>query len=198
MDDPILNLVSELKKLPGIGERTAIRIAFSILREEKKYAENLSKAISDLKDGIKLCSQCHNFTVNNPCSICSDLKRNVEKICVVSDPADISVFEKSRLFNGRYHVLHGVISPLDGIGPNEIRANELFERLKKNKNIKEVVIATDATVEGEATAFYLTKLLEPLKIKITRLATGVPMGAKLQYLDPATIALALDRRQTQR
>ena len=192
--DPIKKLVDELKRLPGIGERTAIRLAFAILREDKGYAERLSKAVSDLKDGIKLCSLCHNFTVSDPCPICSNTKRHENTICVVADPTDIMAFERSGSFRGLYHVLHGLISPLDGVGPADIRVNELKERIKNSNIINEVILATDATIEGEATALYLSRILRPLKVQISRLASGVPMGAKLQYLDPATISLAMDKR----
>ncbi|MBM4331657.1 MAG: recombination protein RecR [Deltaproteobacteria bacterium] len=190
---PILRLIQELTKLPGIGEKTAFRLAMHILRSSKEDAEGLARSILQVKEKIRLCSQCFNLTEQNPCRICQDLRRNAEIICVVSGPEDLIALEKSGSYRGHYHVLHGVLSPLEGIGPKDLRLSELLSRLQEGK-IKEVILATNPSVEGEATAQYLAQIINPLNIRVTRIARGVPMGGDLQYIDEATLSKSLENR----
>lgn len=191
---PIDQLIEALSKLPGIGKKTASRLAFHILRSSRSEAEALAKAILDVKEKIRLCSICFNLTDEDPCWICQDPKRNVEVLCVVETPNDLIAIENTGTFQGRYHVLHGAISPLEGIGPDELKIRELMERLKHEK-IVEVILATNPTVEGSATTLYLSDLLRPLGIKVTRIAYGVPMGGEIEYSDGMTLAKALEGRR---
>lgn len=192
--NPINRLIHELSKLPGIGERTATRLAFFILREPNGYAGNLSVAIKDVKDKIRLCSECLDLTESDPCVRCQDVKRDTTAICVVEEPSDVLAIERTHAFSGRYHILHGALSPLDGISPDDIKITELLRRLERG-NISEVIIATNANVEGEATALYLSKLIKPSGIKLTRLASGIPVGGNLEYIDASTLFRAFEERR---
>ena len=191
---PIDRLVHELAKLPGIGERTATRLAFFILRQPHEYARALSSALIDVKEKVRLCSECMNLTETDPCDACRDVRRDASVICVVEDPSDVMAVERSHAFRGRYHILHGAISPLDGVGPDDIKIVELLRRLETG-NIREVIVATNANVEGETTALYLTKLIKPTGVKITRLASGIPVGGDLEYIDASTLSRAFDERR---
>ncbi len=191
---PIDRLVHELAKLPGIGERTATRLAFFILRQPGEYAQALSGALIDVKEKVRLCSECMNLTENDPCDTCRDLRREPNMICVVEDPSDVMAVERSHAFRGRYHILHGAISPLDGVGPDDLKIVELLRRLESS-DVHEVIIATNANVEGETTALYLTKLIKPTGVKISRLASGIPVGGDLEYIDASTLSRAFDERR---
>ena len=191
---PIDRLVHELAKLPGIGERTAQRLAFFILRQPKEYAEALSSALTDVKERVRLCSECQNLTEQDPCAICDDSRRSPDAICVVEDPSDVMAVERTHSFRGRYHILHGALSPLDGIGPDDIKIAELLLRLETG-SVSEVIVATNASVEGEATALYLSKLIKPTGIRITRLASGIPVGGDLEYIDASTLSRAIEERR---
>lgn len=191
---PIANLIEQLSKLPGIGRKTAQRLAFYILEMEELEAEKLSKSITTAKEKIRLCSICCNLTDEDPCRICTNDLRDKSIICVVEGAKDIMAMEKSREYKGQYHVLHGVISPMDNIGPNEIRVKELLNRLSSGL-VEEVIIATNPTVEGEATAIYLSRLIKPLEIKVTRIAHGIPVGGDLEYFDEVTISKAMENRR---
>ena len=192
--DPITRLVEALTKLPGIGEKSASRLAFHILGSPEEYARELAQAILDVKEKIRLCSVCMNITEQDPCRLCQDPSRNEEIVCVVEEPNDLYAIEKTGSFNGKYHVLHGVISPLDGIGPDEIYVKELLERLKDG-TIKEVLLATNPVVEGDATALYLKEQIVPFGVKVTRIARGIPVGGDLEYTDGATLTDAIRGRQ---
>jgi len=190
---PIQRLIQELTKLPGVGEKTASRLAMHILRGSKEDAEGLARAILEVKEKIRFCSQCFNLTDQDPCRICEDPKRNREILCVVSGPEDLLALEKSGGFRGLYHVLQGVLSPLEGVGPNDLRIGELLARLKE-EGIREVILATNPSVEGEATAQYLAQRIRPSNVRITRIARGVPMGGDLQYIDEVTLSKSLENR----
>ena len=190
---PITRLIEELTKLPGVGAKTASRLAMHILRSSREDAENLAQAIREIKEKIRLCSQCFNLTDRDPCRICQDPKRDGEVICVVSGPEDLMAVEKSGSFRGLYHVLHGVLSPLEGVGPQDLRIGELLSRLQGGK-VKEVILATNPSVEGEATAQYLSQIIKPLGVRVTRIARGVPMGGDLQYIDQVTLSKSLENR----
>jgi recombination protein RecR len=192
--DPITRLVEALTKLPGIGEKSASRLAFHILGSPEEYARGLAQAILDVKEKIRLCSVCMNITEQDPCRLCQDPSRNEEIVCVVEEPNDLYAIEKTGSFNGKYHVLHGVISPLDGIGPDEIYVKELLERLKDG-TIKEVLLATNPVVEGDATALYVKEQIKPFGVKVTRIARGIPVGGDLEYTDGATLTDAIRGRQ---
>lgn len=191
---PIANLIEQLSKLPGIGRKTAQRLAFYILEMESLEAEKLSKSIMNAKEKIRLCSICCNLTDEDPCKICTDSRRDKSIICVVEGAKDILAMERSREYKSQYHVLHGVISPMDNVGPNDIKVKELLTRLSDDQ-IKEIIIATNPTVEGEATALYLSKLIKPLGIKVTRIAHGIPVGGDLDYFDDVTITKAMENRR---
>jgi recombination protein RecR len=190
---PINRLIQELTKLPGVGEKTASRLAMHILRGSKEDAEGLARAILEVKEKIRFCGRCFNLTDQDPCRLCQDPKRNRETLCVVSSPEDLIALEKSGGFRGLYHVLHGVLSPLDGVGPNDLRISELLARLQGGE-IREVILATNPSVEGEATAQYLSQIIKPLNIRVTRIARGVPMGGDLQYIDEVTLSKSLENR----
>jgi recombination protein RecR len=192
--DPITRLVEALTKLPGIGEKSASRLAFHILGSPEEYARGLAQAILDVKEKIRLCSVCMNITDQDPCRLCQDPRRTEEIVCVVEEPNDLFAIEKTGSFSGKYHVLHGVISPLDGIGPDEIYVKELLERLKPG-TIKEVLLATNPVVEGDATALYLKEQIKPFGVKVTRIARGIPVGGDLEYTDGATLTDAIRGRQ---
>ena len=190
---PISRLIQELSRLPGIGEKTASRLALHILRSSRESAESLSRAILEVKEKIRLCSRCFNLTDQDLCRICQDAKRNQEVVCVVSGPEDLMALERSGGYRGLYHVLHGVLSPLEGIGPQDLRLEELLSRLRGG-TIQEVILATNPSVEGEATAQYLSQVIKPLGMRVTRIARGVPMGGDLQYIDQVTLAKSIENR----
>jgi recombination protein RecR len=191
---PIDHLIDALTRLPGIGKKTASRLAFHILRSNSSEAQELARAILDVKEKIRLCSICFNLTDEDPCRICQDERRAGEILCVVEGPNDLIAIENTGGFNGRYHVLHGAISPLEGIGPDHLKMKELLERLQKEK-ISEVILANNPTVEGGATALYLVDLIKPLGIKVTRIAYGIPMGSEIEYSDGMTLSKALEGRR---
>ena len=190
---PIARLIQQLAKLPGIGEKTAARLAFHILRAPAEDAAALGAAIVELRARITLCNLCCDFTEEDPCPICRDQRRDGAVICAVAQPQDVVAIERTGGYRGRYHVLHGVLSPLDGIGPDDLRITELVRRA--GGEVKEVIVATNPSVEGETTAVYLAKLLRPLGVRVSRIATGVPMGGELEYADRLTLARALDGRR---
>ena len=190
---PITRLIEELARLPGVGAKTASRLAMHILRSSREDAENLARAILEVKEKIRLCSLCFNLTDQDSCRICQDPRRDGEVICVVSGPEDLMALEKSGSFRGHYHVLHGVLSPLEGVGPKDLRIGELLSRLQGGK-VKEVILATNPSVEGEATAQYLSQIIKPLGLRVTRIARGVPMGGDLQYIDQVTLSKSLENR----
>ena len=192
--DPIARLVKELAKLPGIGEKSAQRLAFHILKAGSAYAGDLAAAIAGVVRDVSLCSSCQTLTDQDPCPICRDERRDPRTICVVEGVPDLLAIERTHEFRGRYHVLHGALSPLDGVGPGDLKIRELLVRLERSP-VDEVVLATNPDVEGEATALYLTKLLKPTGIKVTRIAQGVPMGGDLEYADQVTLARALAGRR---
>ncbi len=191
---PIDALIEELAKLPGIGRKTASRLAFHILRISRQEAENLAGRIMEVKDRIRLCSECFNLTDQDPCSICRDDRRTHEEICVVEEPNDLLAIEGSGAFRGKYHVLHGNLSPLEGMGPEQIRIQELVSRLEKHR-VKEVILATNPTREGGATAAYLIHLIKPMGIRVTRIASGVPVGGEIEYTDSVTLSMAMEGRR---
>jgi recombination protein RecR len=191
--DPIARLTALLAKLPGVGEKTAQRLAFHVLKAAPEYARELAQALLALREEIRLCSSCCNLTSQDPCAICRDPQRDGRVICVVESVPDLLAIERTREFRGRYHVLHGALSPLDGIGPDQLKLKELVARL--HHGVEEVIVATDPTVEGEATALYITKLVKPLGVRVTRIAQGLPMGGDLEYADQVTLARALQGRR---
>ena len=187
-------LVAELAKFPGVGRKTATRLTFFLLRQPKGECEALANAILELKEKIGFCSRCFNVTEADPCLLCTDPGRDDQSLCVVEEPQDLIAIERSRSFRGRYHVLQGALSPLDGIGPEDIRTRELLERINTGP-FNEVLIATNFTVEGDATALYLAGLIRPLGIRATRLAHGIPTGSDLEYIDDATVTRAVEGRR---
>jgi recombination protein RecR len=230
MADPIRRLVQELARLPGIGEKTATRLAFHLVRSNRQQVRDLVAALLDVTDKIRLCSVCMNMTEADPCAMCTDPQRDAETICVVATPSDLLAIDRGGHFRGRYHVLHGLLSPLEGIGPDDIRLAELVRRLGSSGenpsplsqappsppgapspgsardpgpdrsgpfgSVREVIIATSPSVDGEATAMYIARMLKPLGIRVSRIATGLPVGGELEYSDQATIARALAGRAT--
>lgn len=191
---PLNRLINELSKLPGIGGKTAQRLAFHILSMDQSQVEALAGSMTDAKEQMKYCSVCGNLTDEDPCSICSDQSRDHSIICVVENPRDVMAMEKIREYNGLYHVLHGVISPMDGIGPEEINLKSLIMRLRDN-DVKELVIATNPNIEGEATAMYIARLIKPSGIQVTRIAHGIPVGGDLEYTDEITLLKAMEGRK---
>lgn len=188
-------LVKELSRLPGIGEKTASRLAFNLLNRPRDEVIALAEALLEMKERVGLCSQCFGLSDSPLCHICDDAGREPDLICVVEGPADLMAMERARSFNGLYHVLHGALAPLDGIGPEDIRIKELLQRVSAPSRVQEVIIATNATVEGEATALYIAKVLKPLGLKATRLARGLPAGGDLEYSDAATLTSAISGRR---
>jgi recombination protein RecR len=191
---PLARLIDELKHLPGIGQKSAQRIAFYLERTPREDVQRLAEALLDAKDKIRLCSLCNNLTELDPCEYCSDPRRDPEIICVVETPYNVVTVEKSREFRGQYHVLHGALSPLQGIGPEQLKLRNLIERLKSGK-VRELIVATSPTVEGEATAVYLAKLVKPLGVKVSRIAMGIPVGSELEFADEVTMLRALEGRR---
>jgi len=213
MADPIRRLVQELARLPGIGEKTATRLAFHLIRSNRQQIHELAQALLDATDKIRLCSICMNMTELDPCAMCTDPRRDAETICVVATPSDLIAIDRGGHFRGRYHVLHGLLSPLEGVGPDDIRLAELVRRLGPSadvsppsgrsashagpgQGIREVIIATSPSVDGEATAMYIARAIKPLGVQVSRIATGLPVGGELEYSDQATIARALAGRAT--
>ena len=190
---PFSELISQFERLPGIGKKTAQRLAFSILEQPPEVAEKFAEALVNARRKTHFCSVCQGLTDKEVCDICSDTRRDRSVICVVAEPRDVMAFERTREFSGVYHVLHGVISPLDGITPDRLRIKELVARLSDSE-VKEIIMATNPTVEGEATASYLSRLIKPMGIKVTRLAYGIPVGGDLEYADEFTLARALEGR----
>jgi recombination protein RecR len=193
----MMRLVRELSRLPGIGEKTASRLAFNLLNRPREDVIALAESLLEMKERVGLCSTCLGLSDSDRCQVCSDDARDKAVVCVVEGPADLMAIERSRSFNGVYHVLHGALAPLDGVGPEDIKIRELLTRLSGNgaSEVLEVIIATNATVEGEATALYLAKLLKPIGIKTSRLARGLPAGGDLEYSDSATLTSALTNRR---
>jgi recombination protein RecR len=192
--EPIARLIEEFNKLPGIGPKSAQRLTYYLLRASASDVSALADAIRNLKEKLSLCSVCLNITDTDPCAICRDEERDHTKICIVEEPIDILPLERTKKYKGLYHVLHGVISPSDGIGPDELKVKELLSRLNDGV-VTEVILATNPNLEGEATAMYLQRLVDPLGIRITRLARGLPYGADLEYADDVTLSRALEGRQ---
>lgn len=190
----IEKLIEEFEKLPSIGHKTAVRLAFHILNSSEENAIEFANTIVDARKNLKYCSVCSNITDIDPCPICSNAKRNKEVICVVEDVRDIVPIERTHEYSGVYHVLHGVISPVNGIGPNDIKIKELITRIG-NEDVKELILATNPNVEGEATAMYISKLVKPFNIKTTRIAHGIPIGGDLEYTDEVTLAKAMENRR---
>lgn len=190
----LARLVQELGKLPGIGEKTATRLAMFILDADRSYVENLAESIWAVKTETTLCQECFGLAEGDLCAICRDPQRTDETLCVVEEPADQMAVERVHEYRGRYHVLHGVLAPLDGIGPDELKIASLLERLKRHQT-REIIIATNPTVEGEATALYLAKLIKPLGIRVSRIAHGIPMGGDVEYIDAVTLGRAIEGRR---
>jgi recombination protein RecR len=190
---PLENLIRQLSRLPGIGQKSATRVALFILKSERELADRLAGSLTEVKERIRFCSVCFNLTEEDPCPICQDPARANGVICVVEGPGDQLAIEESRVFQGRYHVLHGVLSPLDGVGPEDLKIGELLGRLER-EGVREVILATNPTAEGETTASYLGKILQGKGIRISRIALGVPMGGDLKYMDSMTLQHALRQR----
>lgn len=191
---PITNLIDKLSKMPGVGRKSAHRMAFYLLDAPKAECEKLINAIMEAKEKIHCCSICQGFTDSDPCAICSSPKRSDNVVCVVQSPKDVIAIEKTNEFRGKYHVLHGAISPMDGIGPDDLKIRELLQRVGGGL-IDEVILATASTVEGEATAMYISSILKPFGVKVTRIAHGLPVGGDIEYADEITLARAIDGRQ---
>ena len=187
-------LITDLTRLPGIGQKTASRLALYLLRRPAAEALNLSASLAELHSSIRLCSRCFAFSENDPCRICEDTRRNNRLVCVVEEPGDLLAIEKTGAFRGVYHILHGVLAPMEGIGPDELKVRELFQRVR-TQGIEEILIATSSTVPGEATASYLIDHLSSLSVKVTRLACGIPMGMDIKYADEHTLSRAVESRQ---
>ncbi|MCI5721269.1 MAG: recombination mediator RecR [Firmicutes bacterium] len=191
---PLAKLINELSKLPGVGGKTAQRLAFHILSMTDAEAGNLAHAIEEAKAQMKYCSVCGNLTDTDPCAICSDKSRRQDVICVVESPRDVMAMERIREFDGLYHVLHGAISPMDGVGPEDINLKSLIVRLQ-NSDVKELILATNPNIEGEATAMYIARLIKPSGIKVSRIANGIPVGGDLEYADEITLLKAMEGRR---
>lgn len=192
--DPINRLVDELKRLPGIGPKSAQRLVFHLIRQPDSECNRLAQAIGELKRSLVFCGVCNHIDGTDPCSICKQVNRDRETICVVEEPFNVLSIEKTGQYRGLYHVLHGAISPINGIGPEDLKLRNLFERFRDGE-VKEVIVATNPTTEGEATALYLSKLIKPLEIRVSRIALGIPIGSDLEYTDQLTLTRALSGRQ---
>lgn len=193
--EPVNKLIGELMKLPGIGPKSAQRLAFHVLRSERDDVVELAKALVYAKDRTKTCARCFNLTDQELCPICRDSRRDATQLCVVQDTRDTVSLEKTREFNGYYHVLQGAISPMEGIGPEQLRIKELLQRVQASPELREVIMATNPNIEGEATAMYLARLLKPLGLRVTRIAHGLPVGGDLEYVDEVTLSRALEGRR---
>ncbi|GMQ93302.1 MAG: recombination mediator RecR [Acidimicrobiia bacterium] len=193
-EPPVQRLIDELSRLPGVGQKSAQRLAFHILNAEEADAVRLADAISEMRSSVRLCDRCFNVTGEQECTICADLRRDTSSICVVERAQDIPVLERTQLFKGRYHVLGGAMSPIAGVGPDQLRMRELVARIEP-EGVTEVIAATNPTVEGDTTAMYLAQLLKPLGVKVSRLASGLPVGGDLDYADEVTLGRALAGRQ---
>ena len=193
LPDPLIRLIEELQRLPGIGPKGAQRLAFHLLKTPREHTDRLVDAVRDVKERVTYCSVCNNITDADPCVFCSSSSRDAHIICVVEEPQNVSAIEKTREFKGRYHVLMGALSPLQGIGPDDLKIKSLLTRV--NGGVTEVILATNPNVEGEATAIYLARLLKPLGVKVTRIAMGVPVGSDLEYADEVTMHKALEGRR---
>jgi recombination protein RecR len=191
----VTRLIEEFHRLPGVGPKTAQRLTFYLLRAPKEQAQALAEALAQLKDRIVTCSICTNIAEENPCAICRDESRDRTIVCVVEEPLDVLALERTREYHGLYHVLHGAISPVEGIGPEDLRIDALLDRIRRDPSVKEIVLATNPNLEGEATAMYLERLIKPLGIKLTRLARGLPVGGDLEYADEVTLTRALEGRR---
>jgi recombination protein RecR len=194
LPEPLARLVEQLQKLPGIGAKGAQRLAFYILKNPRDEAERLCEAIRDVKERVTYCSTCNNITEADPCAFCTSPSRDQRLICVVEEPQNVSVIEKTREFRGMYHVLMGVLSPLQGVGPDDLKIKSLLARVA-NGGVEEIILATNPTVEGEATALYLARLLKPLGVRVTRIAMGIPVGSDLEYTDEVTMTRAMEGRR---
>ncbi|MDB8852726.1 recombination mediator RecR [Peptostreptococcus anaerobius] len=192
--EPIDRLINEFSKLPGVGRKTAQRLAFHVINMNENDVKGLAKALVDVKQEIKYCSVCCNISDSDVCTICSNSHRDASTICVVEDPRDVAAMERTKDYNGKYHVLNGVISPLDGVGPEMLNIKELISRLGDGQ-VKELIMATNPTIEGEATAMYISRLVKPMGVKVTRIAHGLPVGGDLEYADDVTISKALEGRR---
>lgn len=190
----MVNLIKQLSRLPGIGEKTAERLTMHILQESSHDVTQLAQSILDVKNKLRLCRQCFALSDTELCRICSNPNRDVSMLCVVEQPIDMAAIEKSGSFNGYYHILGGALAPIEGIGPEQIRVQEIIRRIKRDSVIKEVILATGTNVEGESTASYIAKLLEQLPVRVTRIASGVPIGGDLKYIDRVTLKRALEKR----
>lgn len=193
LPEPLSRLMEALQTLPGIGGKTAQRLAFHILKAPREQAETLAAALRDVKEKISFCSTCCNIADHDPCSICEDQGRDGSQVCVVEEPANVMAIERTGRFNGLYHVLHGALSPMHGVGPEQLKVAELLRRLEK---VTEVIVATNPTVDGEATAVYLSRLIRPMGITVSRIGMGLPVGSEIDYADDVTIARALEGRRT--
>jgi recombination protein RecR len=191
---PVARLIEAFHKLPGIGPKSAQRLTYHMLRASEGEARALAQALIDLKEKTTLCSVCQNVTEQDPCGVCTDTTRDQTMVCVVEEPLDILAMERTRGFRGLYHVLHGVLSPMEGVGPDDLKIDQLVARLR-NGTVREVIMATNPNLEGEATAMYVSRLLQPMRVRVTRLARGLPAGADLEYADDVTLARALEYRQ---
>ncbi|MDO8490713.1 MAG: recombination mediator RecR [Dehalococcoidia bacterium] len=191
---PVSRLMEELQQLPGVGPKTAARLAYFLLRAPEAQARALAEAIVDIKEKIVLCSQCQNITESDPCPVCQNPARDHSRVCVVAEPLDILALERTGRYKGLYHVLHGLISPLEGIGPDQLKIKDLMARLNVG-GVQELVLATNPNLEGDATAMYLHRMVTPLGLRVTRLARGLPVGGDLEYADEVTLGRALDGRQ---
>lgn len=195
MSSPLDKLIHELAKLPSVGEKTALRLVLHILRQPSDYGLALAKALSETIEKIAFCEICHNLAMEKRCRICSNPNRHGDKICVVEDVADLVAIERTHAYRGHYHVLHGALSPIDGIGPEQLKIGELVSRLNQSTEIQEIIIATNPNVNGDATALYLSRQIRPFsQIRVTRLASGIPVGGHIEYIDQNTLSKALERR----
>ncbi len=192
--EPIERLIDNLSRLPGIGKKTATRLSFFLLNAKDGYITELSKSLLDIKEKIRLCSVCFNITDTDPCAICCDERRDKQTVCVVEESSHMMVIESSNPGRFRYHILHGVINPIEGIGPDEVRIKELKERIER-EGIREIIIATNPNLEGNTTAHYISEILKPLDVTITRIASGIPIGGDIVYIDPLTIKSSIDNRK---
>ena len=192
--EPIQRMADELGKLPGIGRKSAQRLAYHLASQPVENVRALARALQEGREQIRLCNRCFNYTSEDLCSVCKDIKRREDLLCVVRDPRDVAAMERMNDYHGLYHVLHGILSPMDGVGPNDIRISELMDRLQTGR-VKELILATNPDIEGEATAAYIARLAKPLGVRVTRIAHGVPVGSDLEYTDEVTLSKAMEGRR---